>query len=507
MMVPDNKNGIATSPPPRLSKSKFLSGLQCHKRLFLEIFQPELATPPDAGTQAILDMGTDVGELARRRFAGGRLVTAGHRQTDAALAQTAELMADRSVPAVFEAAILSDGVLIRADILERVTSTDSGPTAWRLIEVKSSTRVKDVHLDDLALQRHVLVSAGFTISGSYLMRINTGYVYPGGDIDLEQLFAIDDVSLLIAERQATVPGRLASMKSMLMAPSVPAIEPDDHCLTPYECPFWAHCTKDKPARWVFYLPGPKKLASALSAQGIVTIDDIPVRTGLSFVQRKVKDNVEWVSDRLATELKTVQFPLHHLDFETFNPAVPRYAGTRPYQVIPIQWSNHIEQDQGDLVHHEFLHGDGSDPRLPLAEALLESLGDRGSICVYSSYEKSVIEQLAEALPGFRQALRGLVKRIWDLHPIVKEHYYHPEFGGSYSLKEVLPALVPSLRYADLAIRDGGQAAAEYYRMIFVETDWIEQGKIREALLAYCKRDTLAMVELRKVLLKKAEGRG
>lgn len=507
MMVHEDKRLIASSPLPRLSKSKFLSGLQCHKRLYLEVFQPHLATPPDAGTQAILDMGTDVGELARRRFVGGRLVTAGHRQTEVALAQTAEFMADASVPAIFEAAILSDGVLIRADILERVPSTDNGQTAWRLIEVKSSTRVKDVHLDDLALQRHVLVNAGFAIAGSGLMRINTGYIFEGGDIDLTRLFTIDDVSLLVEERLATVPDRLAAMKSMLTAPSVPTIEPDDHCRTPYECPFWAHCTKDKPARWVFYLPGPKKLASDLSARGIVTIDDIPEGIGLSVVQRKVRENVEWVSERLAAALSTVQFPVHHLDFETFNPAVPRYAGTRPYQAIPIQWSNHIELDHGGLIHHEFLHGYGSDPRRPLAESLLESLGDRGSICVYSSYEKSVIEQLAETLPDLRQALRELVKRIWDLHPIVKDHYYHPEFGGSYSLKEVLPALVPSLRYDDLGIREGGQAAAAYYRMVFVETDWIEQDKIREALLAYCKRDTLAMVELRKVLLKKAMEKG
>ena len=145
----------------------------------------------------------------------------------------------------------------------------------------------------------------------------------------------------------------------------------------------------------------------------------------------------------------------------------------------------------------------NDPRRPLAEGLLKSLGEEGSICVYSPYEKSVIEQLAEALPELRVELRRLIKRIWDLHPIVKDHYYHPEFGGSFSLKEVLPAVVPSLRYDDLAIRAGGQAAAEYYRMVFVEMDWVERATIRESLLRYCERDTLAMVELRRALKEKS----
>ena len=481
---------VESSAPPRLSKSKFLSGLQCHKRIYLEIYQPKLATPPDAGTQAILDMGTDIGELARRRFPGGKLVTAGYRQTEAALAQTAELMADESVPALFEAAILADGVLIRADVLERVDAGGGQSTAWRLIEVKSSTKVKNVHLDDLALQRHVLVSAGLTVVGSYLMHINTGYIRGGEDLDLNELFAIEDVSAFVSERLARVPVALAEMKAKLLLPAPPEIEPDDHCLSPYECPFWAYCTKEKPPRWIYHLPGARQLAGQLSQQGVKTIDDIPEGTKLTVVQRKVKENVEWVSEKLGVALNAVRFPVHHLDFETVMLAVPRYPGTRPYQTLPVQWSNHIEYEQGEVVHHEFLHKEGTDPRRPLAEALLGSLGNQGSICVYSPYEKSVIAQLAEALPECRVALRALLSRIWDLHPIVKEHYYHPEFGGSFSLKEVLPALVPSLSYDDLGIREGAQAAAEYYKMVFIESDWIERAKICEALLAYCKRDSI-----------------
>lgn len=490
----------------RLSKSKYLSGLQCHKRLHLEIYQPQLATPPDAGMQAILDMGTEVGELARRRFIGGRLVTAGYRQTEAALAQTAEFMADVTVPAIYEAAIMADGVLVRVDILERTGLSDSQASGWRLIEVKSSTRVKEVHLDDLALQYHVLVSAGLSVIGSHLMHINTGYTYAGGDVDLAELFAIRDLSAAVLERQATVVDRLAAMKAMVLMPEPPTIEPDQHCLTPYECPFWAHCTSQKPARWIFHLPGTKQVANQLAGQGVTTIDEIPAGAKLSLVQRRVKENREWVSEKLGAVLQTVRFPVHHLDFETVMMAVPRFAGTRPYQALPMQWSNHIEQESGELKHHEFLHTAGTDPRKSLAEALLDSLGSKGSICVYSPYEKSVMEQLAEILPEWRAALRALVKRLWDLHPIVRDHYYHPDFDGSYSLKEVLPALVPSLGYGDLGIQEGGHAASEYYRMVFVETDWVERARIQDALLAYCKRDTLALVELRRALKEKAKSR-
>lgn len=500
-------NDLSPAPvpkAPRLSKSKFLSGLQCHKRLYLEIHQPSLATKPDAATQAMFDMGTEVGELARSRFPGGVLVTAGYRQTEASLAQTAELVQDLQVPAIFEAAFLHGGVLIRADVLERVQAVEGQPPGWRLIEVKSSTKVKDVHLEDLAVQSEVILSAGLTLVSVSLMHINTGYLYRDGAIDLTELFAIQDLSEAVGQRRATVPDRLATMNRMLLLAQPPDIEPDRHCHTPYECPFWEHCTKDKPARWIHYLPGSKHVVGQLIELGVETIDEIPAGTKLSPVQRRVKENVEWVSEKLGSVLKAVQYPVHHLDFETIMLPVPRFSETRPYQALPVQWSNHIEQATGELRHEEFLHKDVIDPRNVLAEALLESLGDRGSICVYSPYEKSVIEQLAEALPSLRTALQALVKRIWDLHPIVRDYYYHPHFDGSYSLKEVLPALVPSLAYDDLAIKEGGHAASEYYRMVFVETDWIERATIEEALLRYCARDTLAMVELRRALKEKAE---
>ena len=490
-------------PSPRLSKSKYISGLQCLKRVYLEVHRPELATPPDLSTQAILDMGTEIGELARRRFPGGVLVAAGHRQREAALAKTAELIRDPAVPAIFEGAFIHAGVLVRVDVLERISSPAADPPCWRLIEVKSSTKIKDVHLDDLAVQSHVLLGTGLILSAVCLMHINTGYVYEQGSIDLGRLFTIHDVTGVVTGRRMPVPQRVELMRTALMSAVPPLVEPGVHCRTPYECPFWDHCTVGKPARWIYYLPGSKQSITQLVEQGIALIDDIPAHATLSLSQRRVKDNVEWISSKLGSVLESAQYPLHHVDFETVMLAVPRFPLTRPYQAIPVQWSNHIEQASGELTHHEFLHDAASEPRKRWAEALIESLGERGSICVYSAYERAILEQLAEAFPVFRPAFKEIIKRLWDLFPIIRDHYYHPAFQGSYSIKSVLPALVPSMGYDDLTIREGGQAASEYYRMIFVESDWVEQLAIKEALLRYCARDTLAMVALRKVLKEKS----
>lgn len=500
----DAHNGSPTTfAAPRLSKSKFLSGLQCHKRLYLEIHQPALATPPDASTQAILDMGTEIGILAQRRFPGGILVKSGFRQREAAIAETAALLQDLAVPAIFEAAFEYDGVLVRVDILERIQSGGQEPSAWRLIEVKSSTRVKDVHIDDLSIQSYVAQGAGLSLDATCLMHIDTGYFYRGGEVDLQALFSIEDVSKAVTDRQGQVPERLAAMKTVLLNVEPPVIEPDQHCHAPYECPFWAHCTRDKPRRWIYHLPGKKEIVGRLVQQGITTIDEIPNGTKLSDVQRKVKDNVEWVSSDLGQILRSVTYPIHHLDVETVMLALPRFPSTRPYQSLPVQWSNHIELESGEIMHREFLHNEASEPRRRWAEALIESLGEKGSIVVYSAYEEAIIRQLAETFPEFQSAFRAIVKRLWDLLLVIKNHYYHPAFNGSYSIKSVLPAVVPSLGYGDLTIQEGGQAAAEYYRMVFLESDWVERDSIREALLRYCERDTLAMVELRKVLERKA----
>lgn len=465
------------------------------------------ATPPEASTQAILDMGTEIGVVARQRFLGGVLVKAGFRHRDMAIAETAALLQDPTVPAIFEGAFEHDGVLVRVDVLERVQSEEQGPSSWRLIEVKSSTRVKEIHVDDLAIQSHVVQGAGVRLDAICLMHVNTKYLYSGGEVDLQALFSIEDVTQAVLERRRQVPEQVVRMKALLVEHQAPEIEPDQHCHTPYECPFWAHCTREKPSRWIYHLPGKKEVVRQLVQQGITTIDAIPDQTKLSDIQRRVKVNAEWISSHLSERLHSVRYPVHHVDVETVMLAFPRYPSTRPYESIPMQWSNHIELESGEVQHQEFLHGEASEPRRRWAETLIESLGDTGSIVVYSTYEESIFRRVAESFPEFKSAINAIIKRLWDLLAVVQSHYYHPAFDGSYSIKSVLPAMVPSLSYADLAIQDGGHAAAEYYRMVFLETDWVERASIREQLLRYCARDTVAMVELRRALKRRVAAAG
>jgi len=486
-----------TTAEPRLSKSRFLAGLQCPKRLYLETYAPALACGPDEGVRARLAMGIQVGELARGLFPGGAVVDAEHLEVQDALRKSSGLLADPGVPAIFEGMFEYDSTAVRVDILQRVARD-----AWRLIEVKSSARIRDDHLDDVAIQAYVLNGAGVRLDGSALMHLNTEYLYPGGRLDLDQLFRPQDVTAAVDARLTDIPGRLAEMRELLTLSQPPAVEPDHHCHEPHACPFWAHCTEKEPARWIYYLPGGKRTFQELTRLGIRTMDEIPPGFRLSTVQRRVKDNVERIGPGLGRALAALQYPVHHVDFETCMPPVPKYPQTRPYQVIPFQWSNHIVAADGTMRHEEYLCPDPRDPREEFALSLLQSIGRQGSICVYSGYEARILRELAEFLPGLRSQLYDAVGRLWDLLPIIRSHYYHPGFAGSYSIKAVLPAVVPSLGYDDLEIQDGGMASLQYYRMVFEVEDDAEKARLRSALLAYCERDGLAMVELRNALMAK-----
>jgi len=195
-------------------------------------------------------------------------------------------------------------------------------------------------------------------------------------------------------------------------------------------------------------------------------------------------------------------PVYHLDFETLAPAIPRFAGTRPYDSIPFQFSAHVEQADGTVSHTEYLHGDSSDPREPLALALLDALGETGSICVYTGFEARVIRDLAAALPELAPRLEALPERIWDLHPVIRNNYYHPGFRGSFSIKQVLPALIPQMSYDKLEIGDGALASISYEQAL-QSGDPAEKQRIFRALREYCGQDTLALVRLRGVLAGRA----
>lgn len=487
---------------PKLSKSRFVAGLQCPLRLWNQCYQPALAAETSAAQQALFDTGHAVGRLATYLYPGGVLIEEDHLHHEEAVQSTLQALESSRLPALYEAAFIVDGIRVRADILERRRGNK-----WNLVEVKSATSVKDVYIPDVALQYHVLQGAGIKLAQAGILHLNNQYVFDGHELDLKNLFLFSDLTEAVVTYQEKLPTRLAELRKMLEGVSPPAIEPSRHCMKPYKCEFWEHCTKEKSKFWVITLPGiSKKKMSELRAGGVEDIRDIPAGFPVNAMQARimgcVQNDKEYLDPELAQALEDIEYPVHFLDFETIAPAIPRYAGTRPYQTIPFQWSDHVLHEDGALEHREFLYEHDGDPREAVCVSLLETLGERGSIFIYTKYEISVINGLAKALPRYQEELYAIPWRCKDLCSAIRNHYYHPDFSGSFSLKAVLPAIMPEMQYSTLAIQEGTQASLEFLRMIDPSTPGAEKDRIREALLTYCRYDTQAMVRLREELLNR-----
>ena len=491
---------------PALSKSRYVSGAQCHLRLWYDSYERHLAAPPDEALEAVFETGHEVGELACKRIPGGRLVAHDHRHIPEALAETRRVIETGSAPALFEAAFRHRGVLVRADIVERLPGG-----GWRLTEVKSTTRLKDVFVLDAAVQLWTLRGAGLDVREACVLTLDRDYVYDGRQLDLDALFRLHPVTGRAEALLAAVGAGVRAMQAMLAAPAAPDIAPGGHCFDPYLCPYHAHCTRNDapPVHGIDELPGLTQAArAALDAEGIREIrgipEDFPLAPLQRIARRAVIEGRPVLHGDMAGALARRTQPVRYLDFETFAPAIPRFAGTRPYEAIPFLFSVHTERGGAppghtgylheDYLHEDYLHETGDDPRPALADRLIAALGDGGSICTWSGYERRVLRGLAAALPERAGALRAIEARLFDLLPAVRDNLYHPEFRGSFSIKAVLPALVPGMDYADLPIADG-QAAASRYARAPAAGDRDARRRTFADLRAYCARDTLALAEL------------
>ncbi|RFF29410.1 DUF2779 domain-containing protein [Wenzhouxiangella sediminis] len=491
----------------RLSKSRFIAGQQCPLRLWNDVYRRDLATPPDATLQTIFDRGTAVGELAQQRWPGGVLVGFKPWEREQAIAATNKLMADPAVPAIYEAAIEHQGVFIRVDILAR------NGAGWDLIEVKAATRgEKEVFQEDIAIQHWVATGAGLDIRQAGILVLDRNYVYPGGEYDLDQLFAFFESREHCLAASKRIGEQVRAFHDMLTRPNPPEIPIGDHCFTPYECPYYAHCSDgiEFPENGLDQLHRlhPTRRAE-LQALGIERIENIPADFNLNQMQERIRQAVitgqPWQSGKLGETLAQVEWPLYYLDFEAFQPALPRYPGTRPFQAIPFQFSLHYETPKGELQHMEHLHTEDSDPRPALAHALVHAVGDTGSIVVYSGYERRMLNELAVAVPELATEIETVKARLWDLLPVVRENYYHPDFNGSFSIKAVLPALLPDRKWSDLAISDG-MAAATAYEAALNEPTSADAQQTFEQLRSYCAQDTQAMVDVLNELRERAPNR-
>jgi len=487
--------------PITISKSRYMAGVQCLKRLYLLVHQPELGTGKTAADFALFDQGRQVGNLAQQLFPNGVLARSG--DPEEAIRITQELVADQNVRAIYEAAFREEHVLVRVDILHRRRDG-----RWRLIEVKSSASMKEEHAEDVAIQYRVLTKSGLDVASCHLAHVNRNYVYQDGCIDPWHFFRIRNLTRNVQSLQTKLVFQLRSEFRVLEMNAEPAIPVGKHCVQPVVCEFFEHCNTSRPDDHVGFLPYIHASAvEELEEMGIESVRDIPNDFQLTEIQRRAATCVQtaqpWFSPELSSELAKLEYPLYFLDFETINPAIPRFAGMHPYYHLPFQWSLHIQREPGvEPEHEEFLAGDRGDPRRQFISSLCDVLGERGSIVVYNQqFESARLSDLAAWLPEFAEPIKSIQARLWDLLPVIRNHVYHPAFAGSYSLKSVLPALVPELSYENLEIGNGLDAGLAW-EMLLRSSEPAERKRLREALLDYCRQDTLALVKL----LETLEGR-
>jgi hypothetical protein len=492
-----------TSRPRGLSKSKILQARQCPKRLWLHVHQPDLAVEDDAQRQRLAD-GTRFGDLARDLLGGGTLI---EHQDDLAKAvdvTRGAVAAARHGDRLFEAAFSHDGVLVRADALER---THRG---WILTEVKSSTEVEPYQVEDVAVQSWVLMQAGLNLREVRVGVVENTFVYrvPGDYSGLLRTEAVDaDVKPLVEQVDEWV----AQARAALAGP-MPDIRTGPQCEDPFPCPFIDFCQSQEPPEAEYpistlYRGG--RIVETLRADGHRDLREVPLERLKNPIHRRavtaVRAGHAVVEDELPRLLAALPYPRYYLDFETIHFAVPRWLGTRPYQQIPFQFSCHIETAPGQVEHREFLDLSGESPIEPFANALIAACGTHGPIVVYNqSFESKRIEDLAKMLPGRASRLLSLRERLFDLLPPIRNHYYHPDLHGSFSIKKVLPTVVPELRHDALeGVQDGGAAQAAYLEAIAPSITEAERERIRGQLRRYCSLDTEAML----VLLKHLAGIG
>lgn len=485
-----------------LSKSKLIAYRQCPKRLWLEIHRKELLQN-SASAQASQNIGHEVGDAARRIYdpeGKGHFLDLGELGFGELLSRSVALARTADSP-LFEAGFSANGALALADVMLPVIT--GGRRAWRMVEVKSSTSIKDYHRDDAAIQAYVARAAGVPLTAISLAHIDNSWVYPG-DQDYRGLLVEQDLTEEAFARTAEVERWIAEAQCVAGQEKEPEAPAGTRCDKPYACGFIDYChapnaLPEHPAAW---LPNVQsKALIARLADGAVDMRDVPDEL-LNAKQLRVKsctlrNEVYFDAQGAAQDLSSHPFPACFLDFETAMFAVPLWKGTRPYQQIPFQFSQHRLSPAGDLIHQEFLDLSGGDPSRRFAESLVNACGVAGTVYVYNArFERTRIKELAGRFPDLAAALLAINDRIFDLLDVAQVRYYHPSQQGSWSIKKVLPAIAPGISYDQLGgIQDGGMAMEAFKEAIDQACPPERKTEIERQLRRYCSLDTLAMVKI------------
>ena len=480
-----------------LSKSKYCSGVQCPKMLWLKKNKPE-AFDDSVMREAVLQTGSEVGDLAMGLF--GAFVEVPFDDLGEMIETTEKLLA-AGTPVIAEASFSYEGLFCSVDILKNL-----GGRRVELCEVKSSTTEKEIYFHDIAYQYYVLTQLGFAVERACLVHINNKYVRRGA-LDLQQLFHVADLTEQVRVMQAEVEENLDRIEDYLSREDEPSDDIGPQCFSPYDCGFWGYCTRCLPKPNVFDVAAlQKNKMFECYREGIVSFADL---TACGRLNAKQRQQVEHElggcppaidEDAIRQFLSRLSYPLYFLDFESFQPAIPLYDESRPFEQIVFQYSLHyIEREGGALQHREFLAYPGEDPRRKLAEQLCRDIPRDVCTTAYNmTFEKGRIKELAALYPDLAEHLMNIHDHIVDLMiPFRQRDYYCRAMQGSYSIKYVLPALFPddpSLDYHNLeGVQNGGDASAVFGKMADMAPD--ELALWRGRLLKYCGLDTFAMVKV------------
>ncbi len=478
-----------------LSKSKYCNAFQCMKMLWLDTNKKEVRD--DINNQSVLDNGTLVGEVAKNLF-GPHINIEFNKDLSKMLEDTKKALTNKEA-VITEASFSYKNNFCSVDILKKDDED------YEIYEVKSSTSLKDIYIEDLSYQVFVLLKLGYKIRKASLVHINPNYIRKG-DLDLKKLFKIEDITSLVISNKDKVEKKILEINNYMENKEEPKEDIGLHCIKPYDCPFFKYCTRNLPSNNVFKISGMRSSQKFdLYKKNIYSYEDLLK----SDINKKYKQQIEFElfnkepfidTKKIQEFLNTLTYPLYFLDFETYEQLVPEYDMIKPFMKIPFQYSLHfLEFDGAKLEHREFLASVNSDPRREIALSLVKNIPKDVCTLAYNmSFEKSVIKNLANLFPDLSEHLMNIHDNMKDLMvPFMKREYYTKDMQGSYSIKYVLPSLFPnepSLDYHNLDLVHNGSEAMDFYQAL-KDLKGREYDKVKERLLRYCELDTYAMVKI------------
>ncbi len=489
-----------------LTKSDFIKYLQCYKYLWLYKNRKDLIPADYADRFAqIFGEGYKVEDYAYKLFPDG--ADAYDEDFKTAISKTQDLI-NKKIQVIFQPTISGRELFSRADIIK----FDTKNKCWDIYEIKGSTSVKDIYEADLAFQKVCLETNGLKLGKLFIIHVNKEFVKKG-EIKPEKFLTIVEITQEVNDLVKETRTQIKEALMVLQKTKEPQIRILKQCYDPYECCFTNYCWKDVPTNSIYNLAGrlsEQKLEQLLD-EGIMAIKDIPegfLKSHRAILQHQaIKHNTVHIEkDKIAQELAHLKYPLYFLDYETygFGAAVPLFDGYHPYENMPFQYSLHVlPKSKAKLEHYKFLSAKFADPAPDLAESLRKIIKSKGSVLAWNAgFEMGCNDQMGQRYPKYKKFFASVNLRMFDLMQIFRQGYYvHKDFAGSASLKKVLPVLAPKLSYEKLNIHEGGTASESWRKMIDPATDKTESKRIYNDLLKYCELDTLAMVEILKVLEK------